>query len=81
MRWRGNVSKDGICWLAEVPILNAMTQGHTRPEALSMATDLLETLVNHPGCTVEVHPGAQWSVLSRSGCASRTEVTPCMCAL
>jgi predicted RNase H-like HicB family nuclease len=57
MRLRGNVYKDGKFWLAEVPILNAMTQGHTRTEALSMVKDLLETLVNHPEFAVEVHPG------------------------
>jgi predicted RNase H-like HicB family nuclease len=57
MRLHGKVYKDGKFWLAEVPILNAMTQGHTRTEALSMVKDLLETLVNHPGFAVEVHPG------------------------
>jgi predicted RNase H-like HicB family nuclease len=57
MRLHGKVYKDGKFWLAEVPILNAMTQGHTRTEALSMVKDLLETLVNHPEFAVEVHPG------------------------
>jgi predicted RNase H-like HicB family nuclease len=57
MRLHGKVYKDGKFWLAEVPILNAMTQGHTRTEALSMVKDLLETLVNHPEFAVEVHSG------------------------
>jgi predicted RNase H-like HicB family nuclease len=57
MRLHGKVYKDGKFWLAEVPILNAMTQGHTHTEALSMVKDLLETLVNHPGFAVEVYPG------------------------
>ena len=56
MRLHGKVYKDGKLWLAEVPILNAMTQGHTHREALSMVKDLLETLVNHPGFVVKVHP-------------------------
>ena len=34
-----------------------MTQGHTRKEALAMVTDLLETLANRPGFSVQVHPG------------------------
>ena len=57
MRFHGKVYKDGKFWLVEVPILNAMTQGRTRTEALAMVKDLLETLVNRPGFTVEVHPG------------------------
>jgi len=57
MRLYGKVYKDGAFWLAEVPILDAMTQGHTRKEAFSMVKDLLETLVNRPAFTVKVHPG------------------------
>jgi predicted RNase H-like HicB family nuclease len=55
MRFRGKVYQDGRFWLAEVPILNAMTQGRTHTEALAMVKDLLEILVNHPGFAVEVH--------------------------
>jgi predicted RNase H-like HicB family nuclease len=43
MRFHGRVYKDGKFWLAEVPILDAMTQGHTRKEALAIVKDLLET--------------------------------------
>lgn len=57
MRFYGRVYKDRKFWLAEVPILNAMTQGHTRKEAFSMIEDLIETLVNCPGFTVKVYPG------------------------
>jgi hypothetical protein len=57
MRFAGRIYKDGKFWLAEVPILDAMTQGRTRPEAFAMVADLLETLVDRPGFTVEVHPG------------------------
>ncbi|MBW1798262.1 MAG: helix-turn-helix transcriptional regulator [Deltaproteobacteria bacterium] len=57
MRFYGKVYKDGKFWLAEVPILDAMTQGHTRKEAFVMVKDLLETLVNRPGFSVTVHPG------------------------
>jgi predicted RNase H-like HicB family nuclease len=59
MRLKGHVYKDGKLWLAEVPILDAMTQGSTRKEALAMVADLLETLVNSPGFRVHVHPGKQ----------------------
>src|SRR5262249_60657978 len=57
MRLYGRVYKDGKFWLAEVPMLDAMTQGRTRKEALAMAADLLETLANRPGFAVHLHPG------------------------
>ena len=57
MRFAGRVYKDGKFWLAELPILDAMTQGRTRQEAFAMVADLLETLVDRPGFTVHMHPG------------------------
>ena len=57
MRLYGRVYKDGKFWLAEVPLLDAMTQGRTRQEAPAMVADLLETLANRPGFSVQVHPG------------------------
>jgi hypothetical protein len=57
MRLHGRVYKDGKFWLAEVPLLDAMTQGRTRKAALAMVADLLETLANRPGFSVQVHPG------------------------
>ncbi|MFH1980978.1 MAG: helix-turn-helix transcriptional regulator [Pseudomonadota bacterium] len=57
MRFYGKVYKDGKFWLAEVPLLDAMTQGHTRMEAFGMVADLLESLVNRAGFSVTVHPG------------------------
>ena len=57
MRFHGCVYKDGKFWLAEVPLLDAMTQGRTRKEALAMVADLLETLADRPGFSVQVYPG------------------------
>jgi hypothetical protein len=57
MRFWGRVYQDGKFWLAEVPILDAMTQGRTYKESLAMVKDLIETLANRPSFTVEVHPG------------------------
>ena len=57
MRFYGKIYKDGNFWLAEVPILEAMTQGRTRKEALVMVADRLETLAHRPGFAVKVHPG------------------------
>jgi hypothetical protein len=57
MRFYGKVYKDGKFWLAELPLFDAMTQGHTRKEAYAMVEDLLESLANRPGFKVTVHPG------------------------
>jgi predicted RNase H-like HicB family nuclease len=46
MRFEGRVFRDGRWWLAEIPILDAMTQGRTRKEALEMIADWLETMVD-----------------------------------
>lgn len=57
MRLHGRVYQDGNFWLAEVPMLDTMTQGRSRSDALVMVADLLETLANRPGFTVQVHAG------------------------
>lgn len=41
MELEGKVYKDGKFWLVEIPVLDAMTQGKTRKEALAMAKDLV----------------------------------------
>ena len=56
MRFEGKVTRDGRFWLAEIPLLNAMTQGRTRAEALEMIGDWLETMAGRPGFRAEVHP-------------------------
>jgi len=57
MRFQGRLFKDGKFWLAELPVLDAMTQGRTRKEAFAMVKDLVETLANRTGFSVTVHPG------------------------
>ncbi|HCR15855.1 MAG TPA: hypothetical protein DIU35_00085 [Candidatus Latescibacteria bacterium] len=57
MRFYGSAYRDGRFWLAEIPILDTMTQAHTRKEALAMVENLLVTLANRPGFTVDVHAG------------------------
>ena len=54
MRFSGKIYKDGRFWLAEIPILDAMTQGHTQKEAIEMAADMVETMANKEGFRVEV---------------------------
>jgi len=56
MRFEGRVRRDGRWWLAEVPMLEAMTQGRTRKEALAMIGDWLETMVDRKGFQAQVYP-------------------------
>ncbi len=56
MRFEGKLLRDGRFWLAEIPLLDALTQGRTRAEALAMIGDWLETMVDRPGFHAEVHP-------------------------
>ncbi len=55
MRFEGKVSRDGRFWLAEIPLLDAMTQGRTKKQALEMIADWLETMVNRRGFQARVH--------------------------
>lgn len=55
MRFEGTVFRDGRFWLAEIPLLEALTQGRTRKEALAMAADWLEAMVNRGGFRTEIH--------------------------
>ena len=57
MRFYGKVYKDGKFWLVEVPILDVMTQGHSRKEACEMIKDALETLANRSHFSVSIHLG------------------------
>ena len=56
MRFEGKVMREGRFWLAEIPLLEAMSQGRTRKEALRMIADWMETMVNREGFTAQVHP-------------------------
>ena len=54
MRFEGCLTRDGRFWLAEIPLLDAMTQGKTRSEALRMIGDWLETMVGREGFQARV---------------------------
>jgi predicted RNase H-like HicB family nuclease/DNA-binding XRE family transcriptional regulator len=57
MRFSGRIYKDGKFWLAEIPILDLMTQGQTKKEAYEMVADMLESLVGRDGFKIEVYKG------------------------
>jgi len=57
MRFSGRIFKDGKFWLAEIPILDLMTQGRTKKETYEMVADMLETMVNKEGFKVSVFKG------------------------
>lgn len=55
MRVEVRVFEEGAFWLAEVPALDAMTQGTSKEDALYMAKDMVESLADPPGLSVTVH--------------------------
>lgn len=57
MRLRGRFYRSGRFWLAEIPLLDAMTQGRTRQELFDRVVDLVETLADRPGFSAQGHPG------------------------
>ncbi len=73
MRFEGKLVRDGRFWLAEIPLLDGMTQGRTRKEALAMAADWLETMIDREGFHAEVHPrGTNEFEISGSDAAAMT---------
>ena len=57
MRFSGKLYQDGNFWLAEIPILDVMTQGYSPEEALEMVADMVETMANVAGFHVDVYLG------------------------
>ncbi len=57
MRFQGRLWKDGSIWLAEIPLLDVMTQGRTKKQVLTMVEDLLVSLVNISDFKITAHPG------------------------
>ena len=57
MRFAGRVYKDGKFWLAEVPVLDAITQGHTKREAYAMVADMIQSLIDRQGFSARMHTG------------------------
>lgn len=62
MRLQGRIFEDDGFWLVEVPILDAMTQGTSKEDALGMVKDMVETLVNRPGFSVTVHSHSRGNI-------------------
>jgi transcriptional regulator with XRE-family HTH domain len=60
----GRIWRDGRLWVAEVPMLDAMTQGRTEAECLQMMADLVETMAGRKGfrATVSLEAGGEIEV-------------------
>lgn len=56
MRLEGKVWKEGKFWIIEVPMLDVVTQGHTKKEAFLMIADAIESLVNKDDFKINVYP-------------------------
>ena len=50
---RGRIWKDGRFFVAEIPILDAVTQGRTKREALAMAVDWIRTMADNRRLRIE----------------------------
>ncbi len=75
MRFEGRLVRDGKWWLAEIPLLDAMTQGKSRKEAMEMIVDWVDTMVNRRGFRAAVHPrGKSEFEVSGSSAAAMTAV-------
>ncbi|MFW5829170.1 MAG: hypothetical protein ACOCXA_02810, partial [Planctomycetota bacterium] len=48
MHVEGTLTRDGRFYLAEMPLLDAMTQGRTKKEALAMAEDWVASMLDRP---------------------------------
>ncbi len=57
MHLAGRVFKAGKYWAIEVPILDVVTQGHTKKDAFVMIADAIESLANKKEFKIEVYPG------------------------
>ena len=57
MRFSGTIYKDGKFWIAEMPILDLMTQGRTKKEAYEMVADMLVSLINKDDFKVKAYKG------------------------
>lgn len=60
MRFEGRVWKDkgSKYWLAEVPLLDIMTQGTSKKNAYAMISDAVNALVDKKGFSVDVRPSS-----------------------
>jgi hypothetical protein len=56
MELEGRVFKSGKFWLAEIPGLDYLTQGHSLKEALEMARDIVQTGIDKKNVVVKVTP-------------------------
>ncbi len=57
MRFGGTIYQSRRGWVAEIPLLEAMTLGRTRQEALEAMAERLESFIDRPGFAVEITPG------------------------
>ena len=57
MMIEGRVWKEGQFWLAEIQLLDYLTQGKTKKEAFAMAKDIVETGVDKAGFEVTLVKG------------------------
>jgi hypothetical protein len=57
MRFAGSVVKEGKWWAIEVPDLGAFSQGKTKGDAFAMICDAIESMIDKPGFSADLHRG------------------------
>jgi predicted RNase H-like HicB family nuclease len=57
MRFAGRVFESGRYWAVEIPILDVVSQGRSKKEALEMIADAVEALVGREEFKIEIFPG------------------------
>ncbi len=53
----GKIYKNGKHWLAEIPLLDIMSQGKTEDEAKRMLIDAIEALLDHDNINLRIYNG------------------------
>ena len=61
MRLEGHLRREDGWWLAEIPLLDVMTQGRSKGEAREMVVDLVETMADRPGFSAAVRSTGETS--------------------
>jgi hypothetical protein len=59
MRFAGRAFPSGRFWVAEVPILDVVTQGRSLADAHKMIADAIESLVGRPDFKARIYGGAE----------------------
>jgi predicted RNase H-like HicB family nuclease len=64
MVFEGSVYKSGKFWISEAPVLDAMTQGHSKADAIEMLKDWIRSILDRPHYKIEIEDKGQNLIIS-----------------